>query len=55
MREHLGNDVEIGDQSALQDDGDVGSVEKFDGIRRILPSVSGRFDGEVDAESWGVE
>jgi len=55
MSEHLGNDVEIGDQSALKDDGDVGGVEEFDGIRRILSSVSGRLDGQIHAESLKVD
>lgn len=54
MREHLRDDVKIRDQSALKDDGDVRSVEEFDGVRRILSSVSGGFDGQVDAESLEV-
>jgi len=55
MSEHLGNDVEIGDQSALKDDGDVGGVEEFDGIRRILSSISSGLDGQIDAESLEVD
>ena len=53
--EHLRDDVKIWDQSALKYDGDVGSVEKFDGVRRILASVSGGFDGQIHAESLKVD
>ena len=54
MSEHLRNDVKIGDQSALKDDGNIRGVEKFDGIRRILSPVSGWLDGQVHAESLKV-
>ena len=53
--EHLRNDVKIGDQSALEDDGDVGGVEEFDGIRRILSTVASRLDGQIHAESLEID
>ena len=54
MSEHLRNDVKIGNQSALKDDRDVGGVEKFDGIRRILSPVTSGLDGQVHAESLEI-
>lgn len=38
--EHLGDDVQVGDQSGLQDDGDVGGVEELDGVGVLLPAVT---------------
>lgn len=37
---YLRDDVEIGDESRLQDDGDVGCVEQLDGIAAVLTSVT---------------
>mmetsp|Transcript_14671 Transcript_14671/g.32200 ORF Transcript_14671/g.32200 Transcript_14671/m.32200 type:complete len:216 (+) Transcript_14671:50-697(+) len=36
--EELREEVEVGDERGLQDDGDVGGVEQLDGIRAHLPS-----------------
>lgn len=49
--EHLGDDVEVGDQSGLQDDGDVGGVEQLDGVGVLLPAVTSRLDGQVHPEA----
>lgn len=49
--QHLGDDVQIGHQGGLQDDGDVGGVEELDRVRVVLASVPGRLDGQVHAEA----
>ncbi len=49
--EHLRDDVKVGHQSRLQDDGNVGGVEQFDGICVVLATVTCRFDREVDSEA----
>ena len=49
--EHLGDDVEVGDQGGLQDDGDVGGVEQLDGVGVVLTTVAGRLDGQVYPEA----
>lgn len=41
----LCNDVKVGDERRLQDNGDVGGVEQLDGVRRILSTVASRLDG----------
>ena len=51
--EHLGDDVEVGDQGGLQDDGDVGGVEQLDGVGVVLTTVAGRLDGQVNPEALG--
>ena len=48
---YLRNDVEIGDQGGLQDDGDVGGVEELDRVRRVLTTVASRLDWQVHAEA----
>lgn len=50
-RKHLGDDIQVGDQSRLQDDGNVGGVEKLDGVCVILATVASRFDGQIHSES----
>lgn len=52
--QHLRDHVEVGDQGRLEDDGDVGGVEQFDGIAAVLSSVSGALDGQVHSESLEV-
>ncbi len=49
--EHLRNYVEIGDQGRLQDDGDVGGVEQFDGVGVVLTTVACWLDGQVHPEA----
>ena len=51
---YLRDDVKIGDQCGLKDDGDVRSVEKFNGVAAVLSTVASRFDGQVYAESLEV-
>ena len=43
--EHLGDHVEIGHESRLENDGDVGGVEQLDGVAAVLSSVPGALDG----------
>ena len=50
----LRDDVEVGDERRLEDDGNVGRVEEFDGIAAVLATVAGRLDGQVDAEALRV-
>lgn len=37
---HLGDDIQVGDEGGLQDDGDVGGVEQFDGVGVVLTTVA---------------
>lgn len=39
-REHLRNHVQIGDQGRLEDDGDVGGVEQFNGVGVVLATIA---------------
>lgn len=48
---HLRNDVEIGDQGRLQDDGNVGGVEQLDGVGVVLTTVACWLDGQVHPEA----
>lgn len=50
---YLRDDVEVGHQGTLQNDGNVGGVEQLDGVRRLLASVTSRLDGQVHTESLG--
>ncbi len=50
-REHLGDHVEVGNQSRLQDDGDVAGVEQLDGVGTVLASIAGRLDWQVHTEA----
>lgn len=53
--EQLADEVEVADQGRLQDNGDVASVEQFDGVG---PSASSYFlvlDGDVDFEALEVD
>lgn len=53
--EHLGQEVEVGDQGSLQDNWDVGGVEKLDWVRSGGSSLSLVLDRQVDAESLEVD
>ena len=48
---HLGDNVQVGDQGGLQDDGDVGGVEELDGVGVVLAAVASGLDGQIDPES----
>lgn len=52
-RKHLRNDIQVGHQSGLQDDGNVGGVEELDGVGVVLATVACRLDGQIDSESLG--
>ena len=52
-RPYLRDDVEVGDERRLQDDGDVGRVEQLDGVAAVLAAVAGRLDRQVHAEALG--
>ena len=47
----LRDDVEVGDEGALEDDGDVGGVEELDGVAAVLATVARRLDRQVDTEA----
>ena len=49
--EHLGDNVQVGDQSRLQDDGYVGGVEELDGVGVVLSTVAGGLDGQIHPET----
>lgn len=53
--EHLRDDVQVGDKSRLEDDWDVRSVEKLDGVGGVLASVSDGFDWEIHSETLEVD
>lgn len=38
--EHLGDNIQVGYQGRLQDDGDVGGVEELDGVGVVLATVA---------------
>lgn len=38
--EHLGDNIQVGDQGGLQDDGDVRGVKELDGVCVVLASVA---------------
>ena len=48
---HLRDDVQVGDEGRLQNDGNVGGVKQLDGIRGVLTAIAGTLDGQVHAES----
>ena len=52
---YLRNDVQVGNESRLEDNRNIGGVEEFDGVAGILSAVPGRFDGQIDAESLEVD
>ena len=54
-REHLRDDVEVGDESRLKDDRDVRRVEQLDRVRRRLATVTGGFDRQINAKTLGGE
>lgn len=53
--EHLRDDVQVGHQGGLQDDGDVGGVEELDGVGVVLATVASRLDGQVHPEALRTE
>lgn len=49
--EHLRDDVKVGHQRRLQDDGNIRGVEKLDGIGVVLATVACRLDGQIHSEA----
>lgn len=49
--EELGEEVEVGDKSGLEDDWDVGGVEELDGVGGVMSADFGVLDCEVDSEA----
>lgn len=37
----MGDDIKVGHQGGLQDDGDVGRIEELDGVGVVLAAVAG--------------
>ena len=44
MNSYLRQEVDVRDESRLEDDGDVGCVEQLDGVAGVLTSITGRLD-----------
>ena len=53
--EQLRDEVEVGDQRALQDDGHVGGVEELDGVRALLAAGALVAHWQVHAEALEVD
>ena len=53
--EHLGDDIQVGDEGRLEDDGDVGGVEQLDGVGGVLATVAGGLDWQIHPEALQVE
>jgi len=53
--EKLREEVDVGHEGGLKDDGDVGSVEQLDGVGALLATVLLVLDGEVDTETLEVD
>ena len=54
-RHHLRDDVEVGDESGLEDDGNVAGVEELDRVGAVLAAVARRLDRQIDAEALEVD
>lgn len=48
---HLGDNVQVGDQGRLKDDGNVGGVKQLDGVGVVLAAVASRLDGQIHSEA----
>jgi hypothetical protein len=49
--ENLGEEVEVGDESSLEDDGDVRSIEQLDGERHFVTTHLSVSESQFNAES----
>ena len=49
--EHLGQEVQVGDEGGLEDDWDVGGVEELDGVGIGLTSLSLALQRQLDSEA----
>jgi len=48
---NLGKEVQVGDDSGLEDDGDVGGIEELDGVRVGLASLALALELEFNTEA----
>mmetsp|Transcript_22696 Transcript_22696/g.63031 ORF Transcript_22696/g.63031 Transcript_22696/m.63031 type:complete len:261 (-) Transcript_22696:871-1653(-) len=55
LEEQLGDEVEVGNQSRLEDNGHVGGVEQLDGVRLLLAALALGAHREVHAEALEVD
>ena len=46
------DDVHVGDEGRLENNGDVGSVEQLDWVGRVLATVTDGFDGKIHTETY---
>jgi len=53
--EDLGEEVEVGDKSSLQDDRDVRGIEQLDGVRHFVTTHLSVSESQFDAESLEVD
>lgn len=51
LGEDLREEIEVGDESGLQNDGDVRGVEKLDGVRLLVALHLSRRDGQLNSET----
>ena len=48
---HLRNEVKVGNQSRLQDDGDVGGIKELDWIGSLLSTVTSALNRKIHTET----
>lgn len=53
--EDLREEVEVGDECSLQDDGDVRGIEQLDGVRHFVTTHLSVSESQFDAESLEVD
>jgi hypothetical protein len=51
----LGNEVKVGDEGALENDGDIGSVEQLDLVAAGRAADLGVLDLELDTEALKIQ
>lgn len=49
------NDIEIRDESTLEDDGYVGGIEELDGVGGVLTTITSTLDWQVNTEPLNTE
>ena len=49
--EHLGEEIEVGHQGGLKDDGDVRGVEQFDGVGSVMSANFGILHSQINSEA----
>jgi hypothetical protein len=52
---HLREEIKIGNEGGLQNNGDIRSVEQFNGIGSSMSSDLHVLDGEFDSESLEID